>query len=515
MDRGALNLCLACRDVTAGAASGLVRAVCDLATGLAELGHTVTLLTDASAPPQVAGVEVRTIRAGRAPAPFVDARPESAAHNLLHAAAVYAAVRRIHERERPVDAVLAPLWRSEGAICLLDESFPTVVSCMTSLRTMVEINGTEPFGPELLHRLALERAALTRSPYLHGLTDAVLRKTIEDHGLQPVATTVIGRGLRDRATSTEAVPGTGTGTVSSAAATPSNGVVRILFVGRLERRKGVDTLLAAAGQLIGQGARVRLTLAGPDADPTIRETFERDARGDPERLAGVKFTGAVSDRELDRLYAEADILCLPSRYESHGVALVEGMMFGKPIVTCDAGGIGEVVAAGRTALVATPDDAGALALELARLAGDPDLRTRLGAAARESFEQRFTASGAAAQMQDFILSAIADQRERRSGVSVGVGLQRMLVEAMSVESEDARPLADALLEPELEQARAELSRLHEAVAAQEQTLEFLARRDDTLSRIERGGWWRLRGRILPLLRLAKWVRRRVRRDQTA
>ena len=99
-----------------------------------------------------------------------------------------------------------------------------------------------------------------------------------------------------------------------------------------------------------------------------------------------------------------------------------------------------------------------------------------------------------------------------------MGLQRLLVEALSVESGDARPLADALLEPELEQAHAELSRLHEAVAAQERTLEFLSRRDDTLSRIEQGGWWRLRGRILPLLRVATWVRCRVKRhldrDQT-
>jgi glycogen synthase len=507
MDRGALNLCFACRGVTAGAASGLVRAVCDLAAGLAELGHEVTLLTDASAPAQVPGVEVRTVRAGRAPGPFADPQPETAAQNLLHAAAVYAAVRRIHERERPVDAVLAPLWRSEGAICLLDDRFPTVISCMTSLQTIVEINGPEPFGPDLSHGLALERAALRRSPYLHGLTAAVLAKTVEDYGLQPVASTVIGRGLRDRA------PGPGTGPGARAAA--SNGAVRILFVGRLERRKGVDTLLAAAGRLTEQGTSFRLTLAGPDAEPAIRETFERDARGDPERLAAVEFAGAVSDRELDRLYAEADIFCVPSRYESHGVALVEAMMFGKPIVTCASGGIGEVVEAERTALMATPDDPGALALELARLAGDADLRARLGTAARERFEQRFMASEVAARMQDFILSAIAAQRERRSEVSVGVELRQLIAEAMSLQSEDAQRLADALLEPELEQARAELSRLHEAVAAEERTLEFLSRRDDTLSRIEQGGWWRLRGRILPLLRFATWVRRRVSRGQTA
>jgi glycogen(starch) synthase len=505
MDRGALNLCFACRDVTAGAASGLVRAVCDLAAGLAELGHEVTLLTDATAPAQVPGVDIRTVSAGRGPGPFADPRPETAAQNLLHAAAVYAAVRRIHERERPVDAVLAPLWRSEGAICLLDDRFPTVISCMTSLQTMVEINGPEPFGPDLSHGLALERAALRRSSYLHGLTAAVLAKTVEDYGLQPVASTVIGRGLRDRA------PGPGPGPGPGARAAASNGAVRILFVGRLERRKGVDTLLAAAGRLTEQGTSFRLTLAGPDVEPAIRETFERDARGDPARLAAVEFAGAVSDRELDRLYAESDIFCVPSRYESHGVALVEAMMFGKPIVTCDSGGIGEVVEAEHTALMATPDDADALALELARLAGDADLRARLGTAARERFEQRFMASEVAAQMQDFILSAIAVQRERRSEVSVGVALRRLIAEAMSLEGEDARRPADALLEPELEQARAELSRLHEAVAAQEQTLEFLSRRDDTLSRIEQGGWWRLRDRILPLLRFATWVRRRSRR----
>jgi glycogen synthase len=503
MDRDALNLCLACRDVSAGAPSGLVRATCDLATELADLGHSVTLLTDRDDPQRLRGVDVRTVRTGREPLPLRDAEPESAAHNLLYAAAVHAEVRRIHERERPVDAVLAPLWRSEGAVCLLDQRFPTVVSCMTSLQTLVQINGADSFGPDLAHRLALERAALTRSPYLHGLTAAALRKTIDDYQLNPMATAVIGRGLRDRA------PREGAGARAN-----SNGVVRILFVGRLERRKGIDTLLAAAAQLVGVGTLFQLTLAGPESDPEFRASYERDAGGDPQRLAAVQFAGSVSDRELDRLYADADIVCLPSRYESHGVALLEAMMFGKPIVTCDAGGIGEVVQSGRDAVLTPPDDADAVARELMRLTADPGLRSQLGAAAREAFEQRFSVGSVATRMQDFIASAITTRRALSPGASLHVRLEQLLVEALSLQSAEAGPLADALLEPELAQARAELARMAEAVAAQEQALAFLSRRHDTLCRIEQGGWWRLRGRILPLLRLATRVRRRLRRDQT-
>jgi hypothetical protein len=55
-----------------------------------------------------------------------------------------------------------------------------------------------------------------------------------------------------------------------------------------------------------------------------------------------------------------------------------------------------------------------------------------------------------------------------------------------------------------QQAERELARLHEAIRAQEQTLEFLRRRHETLTAIEQGGWWRLRSRLLPVLRpLAK------------
>jgi hypothetical protein len=61
-----------------------------------------------------------------------------------------------------------------------------------------------------------------------------------------------------------------------------------------------------------------------------------------------------------------------------------------------------------------------------------------------------------------------------------------------------------------EQASIEIARLRQALAAQEESLEFLHERYQTLCRIEEGGWWRLRGRLLPLLRLAARLRAGIR-----
>jgi hypothetical protein len=376
---------------------------------------------------------------------------------------------------------------------------------MTSLRTLTEIDRRHNLLPDIDERLWLERDALARSRYLHGLTQSVLTKTIDDYRLSPDVTAVIGRGLRDRARAT----------------TPESGndrARRVLFVGRIERRKGVDTLLAAARELIDEGVPIEFTIAGPDADPSIRESFEREAVDRPQLRAAVRFTGAVSDGERDRLYREADMVCVPSRYESHGVVLVEAMMFGKPVVTCDAGGIGEVVQVGRNALVSRPDDPGALAGSLRGLASAPALRAKLGARAREAYEQRFEAGTVARQIESFLMGVI--NAHARSTSDVNGRLERLVRDWPGIAPGDARALAGELLDPPaaawralaqernckqaedaLRSSNTEIARLTQTLASQTEAMAFLHARHETLGRVEQGGWWRLRGRLLPLLRL--------------
>jgi hypothetical protein len=106
----------------------------------------------------------------------------------------------------------------------------------------------------------------------------------------------------------------------------------------------------------------------------------------------------VSGEELDRRLRAADIVCVPSRYESHSVVIVEAMMFGKPVVSCRTGGVPEVVQDGHNALLAPPGDAAALTAGLRRLIEDRDLRVAFGWASRRRFDERFAIGVVAPRM---------------------------------------------------------------------------------------------------------------------
>src|SRR5204862_4947730 len=143
----------------------------------------------------------------------------------------------------------------------------------------------------------------------------------------------------------------------------------------------------------GEEMRFSLVLVGPDSEDTdtgepYRLRFEREPGRDRALAGRVHFAGAVTDEELHRLYGRADVVCAPSRFESHGVVLVEAMMHGRPIVTSDAGGVPEVVEEGGNALLAQPGDPDSLAECLRRVVGDPELRRRLGGRSRALFEER-------------------------------------------------------------------------------------------------------------------------------
>ncbi len=165
-------------------------------------------------------------------------------------------------------------------------------------------------------------------------------------------------------------------------------------MGRLEKRKGVDTLLACLPAVLDEFPGVSVVLAGRDDLPgeggqTFRAAFEGSADG--RRLAGrVHFLGRVSDEQLARLYADCDIFVAPSRYESFGLILLEAMMFAKPVVGGDVGGVREIVTDGDSGLLVPPGDATALGEALRSLCRSPDLRHRLGQRARVVYEERFT-----------------------------------------------------------------------------------------------------------------------------
>jgi hypothetical protein len=161
-----------------------------------------------------------------------------------------------------------------------------------------------------------------------------------------------------------------------------------LFVGRLDPRKGIDTLLDAVPSVFGS-CDIHVDIAGPPDGESPENKFRTLHAGAPW-LDRVRFHGAVDDDTKWRLVASADIAVIPSRYESFGLVAVEAMMFGKPVISTRVGGIPEVVEDGVTGIPVPPGDAQALAEAMRRLIGDAELRARMGAAGRQRYLAKFT-----------------------------------------------------------------------------------------------------------------------------
>ena len=154
--------------------------------------------------------------------------------------------------------------------------------------------------------------------------------------------------------------------------------LNILFVGRLEERKGLGHLLKAYHRLRKRKVDARLLVIG--AGPKLRE-YKRyvGLRG----IRDVEFLGRVSDEDKVRYFASADIYCAPNTgQESFGIVLLEAMAAGVPIVASDIHGFKRVVERNVQGLLVEPQNPRALAAALYTLARDPDLRHEMGEAGR-------------------------------------------------------------------------------------------------------------------------------------
>lgn len=163
-----------------------------------------------------------------------------------------------------------------------------------------------------------------------------------------------------------------------------DGKVNILFVGRLERRKGLSYLLEAYKQVKKEAPISRLIVVGPGI--RLRHKYENQVLRDG--LKDVVFTGYVSSDDLPRYYRSADIVCAPATgAESFGIILLEAMSMGKPIVASDVGGYAGVITHGTDGLLVPPKDAQRLAQALIPLMTDESLRWKMGAKGRLKAEE--------------------------------------------------------------------------------------------------------------------------------
>jgi len=158
-----------------------------------------------------------------------------------------------------------------------------------------------------------------------------------------------------------------------------DGKLNILFVSRLEKRKGLNYLLQAFRQVKEEIPECRLIVVGPGT--RLRRRYERYVAR--TGLKDVVFVGLVSYDDLPRYYQTADVFCAPAiGSESFGIILLEAMALGKPIVASNIEGYASVISHGVDGLLVPPADKDKLAQALISLLNDEALRQEMGARGR-------------------------------------------------------------------------------------------------------------------------------------
>jgi glycosyltransferase involved in cell wall biosynthesis len=374
-----LRLCFLTRRWVAEIAPGGVAVWTQaLAAGLAARGHAVSVVTGASSTPSTDienGVAVHRIAPNRdasTPDLLAGAPAELAAFSIAAAAEV----ARI-QAARSLDLVSGPISDLEPAACLAAGLVPTVVSLHTT--RAVARDGETP-DHEVSAAIAAETALLRAAPLALANSRAIEADVRRLHpgALARADIAFVPHGLADLA-------------AGAALNTGGDDRRRLLFVGRLETRKGADVALDALALLLPDRPELEADVIGDDdpVGPPVRVRFLERWAGAPW-LARVRFWGALPRARLPERYAAADIVLAPSRYESFGLAVAEAMMFAKPVIAARAGAAPEVIADGATGLLVPAGDAWSLARAAAALLDDPARARALGAAGRRRFETELT-----------------------------------------------------------------------------------------------------------------------------
>ncbi len=401
--RHKLHVCFLSQEYPPEPVNGIGRVVHALATGMAARGHVVRVLTRGKEHPRVDledDVWVhRVVSEESAPVPDGLGVPE---HIWSYSATLLKELHRI-EGLRPIDLVQGPNWDSEGVAVVAEGHFRYVVGLYTPLRSVLRSD------PSMRHQAESSGDLFTQ------LIDTETYVYREAEGYLACGPAIVQEIEDEYRVSLSRNP---LGLVPHGLADTSKGVsvensshrrVILLFVGRLEARKGIDTLLEAALLLNYSRADFELRIVGDDtlmasSGLTYRHEFERDH---PELGDQVRFLGRVDDQALAEEYMACDIFVAPSRFESFGLNLLEAMMFGKPVVCADVGGMREIVENGVSGLLVPPENPSALAQVLIDLLGSSRRRAELGDRGRDVYQARFTLDRMAEDAESFYQRLVA------------------------------------------------------------------------------------------------------------
>ena len=377
-----MNICLVAHaypGVHGQLPGGPSRYVHTLATGLHSLGHQVHVLVIAEnvediRPVVIDGVTVHSMKAKNIP------YLERFAPNLRRSWDLCRAVKDLHAQYR-FDVIEVPNIEGMGYFLARKFGDRFALRMHTAFLQHVRIKGQQlNWARRFTHWLDSATARAARHLLTHSMANAEeMREVYALPQNRTIHVIALGTAIPDL--------------LKSKVGRGPHAHFQILTVGVLEPRKGTDVIFKAIPKIVAEVPSARFTFVGRDSqtapgDVTWQTYFERSR---PEAIQDkVVFKGKIPEEELRSLYDDCDVYLSPTRYESFGLTLIEAMAYAKPVVSCRAGAVPELVDHGRTGLLVELGDVAGLADAIVSLARDAEMRRRIGAAAREHVRERFS-----------------------------------------------------------------------------------------------------------------------------
>jgi glycosyltransferase involved in cell wall biosynthesis len=415
-DLEALHICLVTKEFPPFTLHGGIGTLYyHLASELLLMGHYVTIIAE--------GESERVFRQGRFAIRFVQDRKicqdsidaPGCIRNINWSVNVLREVAATHA-EQPIDIVDSVLWDTEAlAIALIPPSQrpPLVVRLITPFSVTARLNGWGfPEHQDSLYRAA-EIKLIEQAQAIIPISKSIANTIEAEHGI-----------LRD-ARWAQSYCGiaywpsfdvsTGYSDLAEVNGQPlgvPNDAKIILFLGRLEGRKGVDVLFAAASEFLASDPKAHLLLVGLDYEGWQQKAENILAAEVTDR---VHYLGKVDDATRDKLLHIAYCVVFPSRYESFGLVILESFAHGIPVIASKSGAIPELVIHEQCGLLFAEGEGKSLARCASRLLADADLRKRLSDGAKKQIRRYSSRNTAIGSVK--VYARLVSESKRRRAIS--------------------------------------------------------------------------------------------------
>lgn len=403
-----LGICLISKYYPPYGNGGVATYTRQLAEGLVNKGHNVFVVTSGMPEMEmelngvrlidVASVSNTSLEDGNSIFDFIPTDYSVTKNNLIHSLKVSLIVENLFNKGL-ITIMESPLWDYEGLIASNIDGLKSFVRLETPLKVAAETQNWKWNNDfELSSRLekyfiekcsaviAISEDIKDRIEYLYDINWGLLQVTSIPLGINGEDLNEIGANSLRRQVDNK---------------------INILFLGRLERRKGIDILLRAALNICEKHSNVQFTIAGNnDIEFENGKTIVEKLKVDLQRFENqILFTGEVSDEEKIRLLKNSDIFVAPSRYESFGLVFLEAMQYFNAIIGTNVGGVKEIIDNNKNGILVEKENIKELERALLTCINDSELREKFATSARLKYDKKFTVDRMVEKTLDYYLSS--------------------------------------------------------------------------------------------------------------